>query len=343
MLLPWARSAGTLGRLDVAVSGAAIAVTNRQGSQLDVRTYLSDGTIVGGFQFGADTQFLPYRDGNFLLFSRSTTGEFSVTALHPDLVTGTRLHTTASDATERMLGAAVLDTAIVLVTDQHFVNVSAGRSLVWQDVLHVEPFKPGRLYGLAAQGDALLLATGANRTLRLDVLDATGTALGVRVTPNFFGDQFGTDAVTAFPFDGGLLMFDDNPVRLTQLGFDASQQALGANAQLRTFYRTAPRVAAAAPDGRLVAFWLTVFPGTDNGQSLTPHQLYGCELDLAAPAACLRTALIAATGLAGGVGVEPVAAAALPGGSTFAIAHTDVGGGTWLRVADLGCAVPSAP
>jgi hypothetical protein len=67
-------------------------------------------------------------------------------------------------------------------------------------------------------------------------------------------------------------------------------------------------------------------------------------LDPANPAACVSTALIAATDLGGyGIAGDPVAAAALPDGSGFAIAHTDVNGQSWLRIADLRCAVPTEP
>ena len=154
----------------------------------------------------------------------------------------------------------------------------------------------------------------------------------------------GTETATAIPWDTGLLLFDANPVRMTQIGFDLSRTVIGENQQLRTFYRTAPRIAAVPLAGRAagsrpIAFWLTVFPATDNSQGFTTHQLYGCELDLAAPAACATAAPIAATGLGGyGIAEEPVAAAAIPASDAFAIAHTDVDGRSWLRVADLGCA-----
>ena len=104
-----------------------------------------------------------------------------------------------------------------------------------------------------------------------------------------------------------------------------------------------PKVAAIVLQGRPIAFWLTVFPATDNSQGSTPHHLYGCELDLAAPASCARTALIASTDFSGdGVAQEPVAAAAFPDGSGFAIAHTDTTGHSWLHVANLSCADPRA-
>ena len=146
-------------------------------------------------------------------------------------------------------------------------------------------------------------------------------------------------------FDGSGNSVGGNAVRLTQIGFDLSLTALGGNNQLRTFYRTAPRVATVALQGQPVAFWLTVFPESDNSQGFTTHQLYGCLLDLAAPSACLATAAIAATGLGGyGIAEEPVAAAAFPDAAAFAIAHTDVNGRSWLRVANLGCATrPPGP
>ena len=347
--LPWTRSAATIGRLDVVTTSGAIAVTNRQDRQLDVRTYTRDGAVIGGFQFAADAQFLPYREGRFLLVTRGVTGSFSATAIDPDLVAGTRLYGAASSATEHILASIALETTTILITDEHFVNVGAGRSVAWSTALGAgdsAPFQSGRLYGLAAQADRVLIAWGAGEVLRLAVLDTAG-ALVARAQDDKFlaASSVGTETATAIPWDTGLLLFDGNPVRLTQIGFDLSRTVIGENQQLRTFYRTAPRIAAVPLAGRPIAarpiaFWLTVFPGTDNSQGFTTHQLYGCELDLAAPAACATTALIAATGLGGyEIAQEPVAAAALPASDSFAIAHTDVDGRTWLRVADFACAI----
>ena len=228
-----------------------------------------------------------------------------------------------------------------MITDEHFVNVGTGRSVAWSTALGAgdgAPFQSGRLYGMAAQADRVLIAWGAGEVLRLAVLDTAGALVAIAQDDKFLA-YLGAETATAIPWDTGLLMFDGNPVRLTQIGFDLSRTVIGENQQLRTFYRTAPRVAAVPLGGRPIAFWLTVFPATDNSQGFTTHQLYGCELDLAAPLACATAAPIAATGLGGyGIAEEPVAAAAMPAGDAFAIAHTDVDGRTWLRVADLACA-----
>jgi hypothetical protein len=335
------KPSSVLTRLDVAATADAVAVMNRQPMTLDVRTYTRDGTVIAGYQFAADAQFLPGPDGRFLLVARGVTGDFVATALDADLVGGTRLYTAAASATERMLGAITLATTTIVITDEHFVNVGSGRAVAWSAALGAADwaaFHSGRLYGMAAQADRVLIAWGASDVLRLAVLDASGN-LVARADDDTFLGYLGSETTTAIPWDTGLLMFDGNAVRLTQIGFDLSRKVLGTNTQLRTFYRTAPRVAAIALLGRPVAFWLTVFPETDNTQGFTTHQLYGCDLDLAAPATCLGTAPIAATGLGGyGIAQEPLAAAAIPGSASFAIAHTDVTGRSWLRIADLDCA-----
>src|SRR5262245_19279457 len=62
--LPWTKSRSAL-RLSVATAGDAVAVMMRDSEMLDVRTQARDGTVIAGFQFAADAQFLPYRDGRF--------------------------------------------------------------------------------------------------------------------------------------------------------------------------------------------------------------------------------------------------------------------------------------
>jgi hypothetical protein len=340
--LPWATNMVAPLRLEVAATSAVVAVINRQAKQADVRTYQRGGAVISGFQFGADAQFLPYSDRRFLLVARGTTGDFVATAIDPDLHNGTRLFTATANATEHMLGAITLSsTAIVVISDEHFVNVATGTILPWSTVLgavDADAFKSGRIFGMAAQPDRVLLAWGAGTTLRLAVVDAAGNLLTRADDGAFFG-ALGSDTATAAPFGDGLLMFDGNPVRITQLGFDLSRNRIGENTQLRTFSASAPQVAAIGLQGRPVAFWLTVFPAADNSQSFATHQLYGCEMDLAAPANCLGTALVATTGLGGAaVSQQPVAAAAFPDGA-FAVAHTDAAGDSWLRVANLGCAI----
>src|SRR6266498_5081140 len=130
--------------------------------------------------------------------------------------------------------------------------------------------------------DRVMLAWGAGSALRLAVVDASGNLLTRADDGTYFGVQ-GSETATAVPFGAGVLMFDGNPVRATQFGFDLSLNPAGQNTQLRTYYRMTPRVAAIALQGRPIGFWLTVFPGTDNSQDITAHQLYACELDLAEP------------------------------------------------------------
>jgi len=340
--LPWPASTSSPPlRLDVAATASTVAVINRQAKQTDVRTYQRGGAVIAGFQFGVDAQFLSYDDRRYLLVARGTTGDFVATAIDPDLYGGTRLFTATANATEHMLRAVVLSSAaIVVITDEHFVNVTTGVIVPWSTVLGAadrDTFEVGRIFGAAAQSDRVLLAWGSGSALRLAVVDAAGNLLTRADDSAFFAVQ-GSDTTTAMPFEAGLLMFDGNPVRLTQIGFDLSRTPVGQNTQLRTYYRLTPRVAAIGLQGRPIGLWLTVFPATDNSQDVTTHQLYACELNLAAPASCKSTALIAETGLGGyALAQQPVAAAAFPDGA-FAVAHTDAGGESWLRIANLGCA-----
>jgi len=336
--LPWTAPA----RLEIAVTASAVAVLNRQAKQADVRTYRRDGALIAGFQFAADAQVVPYNDSRFLLVARGVTGDFVATTLDPDLVGSSRLFTATANATEHLLGAVALSaTAVVAISDEHFVNIGTGDIVSWSTVLDAadrDALKTGRIYGIAARPDRVMVAWGASNVLRLAAVSASG-GLIARTADNSYLDYVGTDTTSAVPFETGLLMFDGNPVRPTQIAFDLSRKPSDRNTQLKTFYRAAPRVAATVAQGRPVAFWLTVFPANDNSQGVTTHQLYGCELDPTDSSTCLRTALIAATGLTGyDVARAPVAAAAFPGEAVFAIAHTD-SAGSWLRIADLGCAM----
>ena len=192
---------------------------------------------------------------------------------------------------------------------------------------------------MAAQADRVLIAWGADNMLRLAVLDAAG-ALIARDDDDDFLAYLGSETATAIPWDTGLLLFDGNDVRIDADRVRSLAQGVGRPTN-SCVLSTGPRPGSPRSrlQGRPVAFWLTVFPGADNTQGVTTHQLYGCDLDLAAPATCLTAPPIAATGFGGyGIAQEPVAAAALPGTAAFAVAHTDVTGRSWLRVGDLGCA-----
>jgi hypothetical protein len=240
----------------------------------------------------------------------------------------------------------VLPTNVILLTDENFVSFAAGGGLPWYRILGVADtatFKSGRIFGLAAQSDSVLVAWGSDMVFRLAVVGSDGSLVARADQAGFFG-PFGSQTATAMAYGGGLLMFDGNPVRLTQIGFDLSRQPLGQNDQLLTFDETSAQIAPITLLGDPIAFWLTVFPGIDASQSATTHQLYGCALDRGDPKSCASTALIAATGLGGpGIGDEPVAAAALPDDSAFALAHTDVYGQSWLRIANMSCAQTSVP
>ena len=339
--LPWVASPSAPLRLSVVAGSDSVAVMNRSSSACDVRTYAYDGTALGGFQFQADAQLLPYRDDRFLLVARGTTGDFVATVLGRSLTGGTRLYTATATATEHMLGAILQGTNVLLLTDENFVSFAAGGGAPWTSILGEgdrDAFKTGRLWGLTGEADRLLIAWGVSSILRLAVVTTAGALVARADDTSFFG-VLGSQTATAFPYGSGLLLFDGNPVRMTEIGFDLSRQTIGQNMQLQTFYRTTPQVAAITLAGSPIAFWLTVFPGTDRSQGSTTHQLYGCVLDLTAPGSCASTALIADTGLGGyAISNAPVAAAALPDGSGFAIASSDVTGQSWLRMANLGCA-----
>src|SRR5262249_13882064 len=155
-----------------------------------------------------------------------------------------------------------------------------GAGVGWSRILGAsdkDAFKVGRVYGLAAQGNQVLVAWGPPGVLRLATLTGTGTLVARADDPNFFGN-LGSRTASAFAYDTGLLMFDGNPVRMTQLGFDLTRQVRGQNAELLAFYQTAPQVASIVLGEKLLAFWLTVFPVSDGSQASTTHQLYGCEL-----------------------------------------------------------------
>ena len=193
---------------------------------LDVRTYTRDGAVIAGFQFAADAQFLPYRDGRFLLVARGVTGAFSATAIDPDLVGGTRLYSAAASATEHMLGARPLATSTIVITDEHFVNVGSGRAVAWSPSSApptAQPSNPAVCTASRPQADRVLIAWGTNDVLRLAVLDAVGRPGGARRRQTGFFDSSAATRRPRSRGDTGLLLFDGNGVRLTQIGFDLSR------------------------------------------------------------------------------------------------------------------------
>jgi len=341
--LPWTTVTGTLTGLEVVVSsdGSAIAVLNRQPTQLDVRTYHRDGTPLGGRQFARDVQLLPYGGDHFLLIAHGVSGDFTGIEVAADVTGGAHKFMVPSTATEQIRAVVAGPPGIVLLTSERFVNATTGAAVPWTTTLgpDAQAFTSGRVYGAVAQGNDILVAGGTGRSLGVMVLDTDGNVLRSAIDAQGLTDIAATTQTTAaMPFAGGLLMFEGNPPLLTQIGFDLSRTQLGEHRQLETFYRTAPRVAPIQLMGRPVGIFLTVFPGTDNTQGNTLHRLYACALDVSDPATCATALPIARTGLGGyGIAQAPVAAAALPDGRTFAVAHSDAANRTWLRIADMSC------
>jgi len=344
--LPWTTVTGLVTRLEVVTSSDAIAVLNRQPGQLDIRTYRRDGTPLGGLQFAPDVQLLPNGSDHFLLIARGTTGDFVATDLPPSLLGGRRAFVAASTATEQVRAAVPLAATIILLTTERFLNMANGAYVPWTAVLgpEAQTLASGRVYGATSVGSEMLVAGGSGRSLGLMVLDSAGNVIRSGVDGLAFDSLASADAMTTLPFGGGLLMFDGNPTRLTQIGFDLSRTELGHNTQMATFYATAPRIAPIVVMGRPVGVWLTVFPGADNSQGTTVHQLYACALDVAAPAACATTLPIAQTGLSGyDIAPAPIGVVALADGRAFAVAHSDAAGHTWLRVTDMMCGPRAGP
>ena len=92
----------------------------------------------------------------------------------------------------------------------------------WSTVLGAadrDAFEWGAIFGMAAQSDRVLLRGAAGSALRLAVLDAAGDLLTRADDSAFFAVQ-GSDTATAMPSNTGLLLFDGNPVRLTQIRFE---------------------------------------------------------------------------------------------------------------------------
>jgi hypothetical protein len=339
--LPWTAATGPLAPMEIVVSsdGSVIAVLNRQPTLLDVRTYRRDGTLLGGRQFAADVHLLATTGDHFLLIAHGVSGNFGGTDVNPDLTGGVHTFMVGSTATERLRAVVAWPVATVLLTTERFVNATTNRAVPWTTTLgpDAQAFATGRVYGAVGQGNEILVAGGTGQSLGLMVLDTDGNVLRSGVDAQALS-TLAADTTTTVPFGGGLLMFDGNAPMLTQIGFDLSRTQIGQTVQLATFSRTAPRVAPIVLMGRPVGIWLTVFPGTDVTQGNTLHQLYACALDVAAPAACATTIPIAQTGLGGyGIAQAPIAAAALPDGRTFAVAHSDAANRTWLRVTDMMC------
>src|SRR5262249_1340481 len=152
---------------------------------------------------------------------------------------GTRLATATATATEHMLGAIAQGTNVVLVTDENFVSFRTGSGVPWSGLVgDAGAFKRGRFYGLAAQSARALIAWRDSNLRRLAAIGSTGTLIAQSDDGSFI-DLARADVTAAIPYGSGLLMFDGNPVRLTQIGFDLSATALGRNSEMTTFYRTA--------------------------------------------------------------------------------------------------------
>jgi predicted small lipoprotein YifL len=345
--LPWAAhdtASGTAVVLDVVAGTDAIAVLHRQDTGLDVRTYGLDGTFKASGSFSGDTQVLAAPGGGFAAIARTDDGKDLVeVTFDATLKMGMPDLAVSAAATERSLAAVSVGTTPILVTDERFINLATGQSASWAAALglpEADLFKGGRIYGMSAQGGKILLAWGAESTLGLVVLDTSGHVLAHVLDDEYLG-YLGAETTSAMSVPEGVLLFDGNPVRTTKIDFALARDELARNLQLRTFYRTVAKVAGVMLNGRPVGFWLTVFPASDNSQGNTPHQLYGCALDLAAAQSCAGTSLVASTELGGyGIAGEPLAATALPGGAAVAVVHDDAAERTWLRIADLRCERP---
>jgi hypothetical protein len=342
VLLPWPASEHPA--LEVVAGEDAIAVLNRQADGLEAHILGPDGAPLGAGTFGPDTQVLAAPGGGFDVVARTDEGGDWVEAtFNARLTSGTPGFAVSATPTERALAALALPTATVLVTDERFINMATGMSATWSAVLDgagAQALEDGRLYGLTAQDGNVLLAWGAQNVMGMAVMDTSAHVVRQGVSGKA-SRPLGGETTTALPFDGGLLLFDGNPVSGMHLDFTFSMSPLAPNQQLRAYDEAIPRVASVVLGGLPVAFWLSVFPSTGNTSASASHQLYGCALDLAAGRTCASTALVATTDLRGDdVAAAPLAAAAMPDGTAFAIVHTDARDATWLRVADLSCAQP---
>jgi len=312
---------------------------------VDLVYYGKQGQLEYDFEVspGADPKAIAFQFEGSKRAELDRNGDLVLATFDAALTSGSTALAVSATATEHILAAIDLAKTTIVVTDERFINLATGTSATWSAALgaaEAQTIKAGRVYGMAAQADKVLLAWGADMTLGLVVMDASGHVLAHVLDDKYLG-YLAAQTTSAMPTADGLLLFDGNPVRMTQIDFALSRTELARNMQLLTFYRTVPRVAGVTLGGRPVGFWLSVFPSSDNSQDRTLHQLYGCALDLAAPAACAGTSLIATTDLGGyELEAQPVAAAALPGGDAVAIVHTDAGDRTWLRIADLRCARP---
>ena len=136
--LPWTTVTGSAApgwRWSSSSDGSAIAVLNRQPTQLDVRTYRRDGTPLGGRQFAADVQLLRYDGDHFLLIAHGVSGDFGGTDRAADADRGGNRSVHRPEhgdrAGPRRRGWAA-DT-IVLLTTERFVNMTTGVAVPWTD------------------------------------------------------------------------------------------------------------------------------------------------------------------------------------------------------------------
>jgi len=326
--------------LELTATGGAIALALRRIDGLAVRVVRPDGQLITSQVFHRDARLLRWGDDGFLIVA---VGAFNTLVASVRTASLARTSDLSLPVTgmERVTAAAIVGDAPLALTTERFLNFVTKTAVPWSTVLGEEPakvFQKSRLYGVAAGPDRLLVAWGSDQTLAVAALDPAGTLLGLKVDDKFFGFQ-GQYGASVVPHPAGMWLFDGNPVRMTQIGFDLARTDLGQQDELRTFYRTVPVVAGLPWKGSAIGFWLTVFPGLDRSQAEYVHQVYGCQFQPGA-ARCDRKFLVAETGLGGyGIATEPMAATVLADGQGFAVAHSDAQGRTWLRIGDLGCAL----
>ena len=206
-------------RLDVAATASAVAVINRQAKQTDVRTYTRDGAVIAGFQFGADAQFLPYDDRRL---PAGGARDHRRLRGHRDRP---RPATAAPDSSRPPpTRPSTCCGAIVLSSDGHRRHHrralrqrrAPARIVPWSTVLGAadrDAFKTGRIFGMAAQPDRVMVAWGSGSALRLAVHGRRRRAADAHRRQRLL--QLFRAATRRPPCRSttGLLMFDGNPVR----------------------------------------------------------------------------------------------------------------------------------
>jgi hypothetical protein len=345
--LPWADPDTTFLEIsfEIVALPNAVAVFARQmvSPILTVAlVYALDGTLISSGGFEPETLIGRASDDLFLFVSHAPDG--SIAAYHRDdhFETVASSGLIAGTTTERLRAAAYLGDDPVAITSERIVNLTTGASRAWSADLDqdaVDILTNGTIYGAGGTADQLLVAAGRQSTgqgLLLLRIDSSLNVASSRVE-DYSGSNVPAATISAALAGDELVLFDGNPLRLSRIDGEPSVEAIGLHEELPTFYRTFSRVSAAPFRGGLVGFWYTSYPSPDNAQGSYVHSVYGCDLDLAEPAACTNRFLIDPTGHTGfTVAGQPLAAAQVAG-DLYAVAYTDVNARAWLRIVDLGC------